>query len=98
VNNAIRATERNDNTRLNILTKIFTLLIALLGTAGAMASAATVEEKRQNIREATQETLNEVYSVQSKARDAVANADRSADFADSGWEFGGQGWLPLQTV
>ncbi|QDR81257.1 YSC84-related protein [Sporomusa termitida] len=67
--------------RFNILTKIFTLLIVLLGMTGAVVSAATVEEKRQAIREATQETLNEVYSVQPKARDAVANAAGYAAFA-----------------
>lgn len=66
--------------RLNTLMKILTLLVVMMVMTIAVVSAATVEEKRQAIRNVTNETLNEVYSVQPKARDAVANAAGYAAF------------------
>ncbi len=67
--------------RLNTIMKTFTILMVLMVTTIAVVSAATVEEKRQAIRNVTNETLNDVYSVQPKARDAVANAAGYAAFA-----------------
>ena len=46
----------------------------------SVVSAATVEEKRQAIRNVTNETLNEVYQAQPKARSVVANAAGYAAF------------------
>ncbi|MBP1763630.1 MAG: hypothetical protein H6Q65_688 [Firmicutes bacterium] len=66
--------------RLNTVIKTFTVLMVLMVMTVAVVSAATVEEKRQAIRNVTNETLNEVYSVQPKARDAVANAAGYAAF------------------
>lgn len=61
--------------------KTFALLTVLMVMTISAVSAATVEEKRQSIRNATTETLNEVYSAQPKARDAVANAAGYAAFS-----------------
>jgi len=66
--------------RLNTVIKTITILIALVVMTVAVVSAATVEEKRQAIRNVTNETLNEVYSVQPNARDAVAKATGYAAF------------------
>lgn len=66
--------------RRNTFIKTITILIVLMVMTIAVASAATVEEKRQAIRNVTNETLNEIYSVQPKARDAVANAAGYAAF------------------
>jgi lipid-binding SYLF domain-containing protein len=61
--------------------KIFTVLMVMMVMSNTVVSAATVEEKRQAIRDTTNETLNEVYSVQPKAQDAVANAAGYAAFS-----------------
>jgi lipid-binding SYLF domain-containing protein len=66
--------------RLNTFLKTFTLWIVLMVMTIAVVSAASVEERRQAIRNITNETLNEVYSVQPKARDAVAEAVGYAAF------------------
>lgn len=66
--------------RLNTFMKTFTVLMVMMVMTVTVVSAATVEEKRQAIRNVTNETLNEVYSVQPKARDAVANAAGYAAF------------------
>ena len=66
--------------RLHMVIKTFTVLIALMVMTVGVASAATVEEKRQAIRNMTNETLHEIYRVQPNARDAVANAAGYAAF------------------
>jgi lipid-binding SYLF domain-containing protein len=66
--------------RMNTFMKTFTLVLALMVMTIAVVSAASVEEKRQAIRNVTNETLNEVYSAQPKSRDAVANAAGYAAF------------------
>jgi len=70
----------DDNMRLNIFIKTFTILSVLMVMSIAMVSAATVEEKRQAIRNLTSETLNEVYAAQPSARDAVENSAGYAAF------------------
>lgn len=65
---------------LSTFMKAFTLLAVLLVMTIPVVSAASVEEKRQAIRNTTNETLNEVYSFQPKAREAVANAAGYAAF------------------
>jgi lipid-binding SYLF domain-containing protein len=66
--------------RLNTGMKAFILLVALMVMTVAVASAASVEEKRQAIRNETRETLDKLYSVQPKARNAVENAAGYAAF------------------
>lgn len=66
--------------RMNTFIRTFTLLTILLVMTIGVVSAASVEEKRQKIREATAETLNEVYNAQPKSRAAVANAAGYAAF------------------
>jgi len=66
--------------RMNTLMKTFTILAVLMVMTIAVVSAATVEERRQGIRNVTNETLNDVYSAQPKARDVVANAAGYAAF------------------
>jgi lipid-binding SYLF domain-containing protein len=68
------------NMRMNTFMKTFTILTVLMVMTIAVVSAATVGERRQEIRNVTNETLNEVYNVQPKARDAVANAAGYAAF------------------
>ena len=65
---------------LNTFMKTNTILMVLMLMTIAVASAATVKERRQAIRNETNETLNKVYSVQPKARDVVANAAGYAAF------------------
>ena len=79
--------------RMNSFIKTFTILTMLMVMTIGVASAATVEEKRQKIRNTTNETLNEIYSAQPKARDAVANAAGYAAFSitDAKWIFFGGG-------
>ena len=60
--------------------KTFTILAVLMVMTIAAASAASVEERRQAIRNVTNETLSEVYAVQPSARNAVANAAGYAAF------------------
>ena len=66
--------------RMNIFMKTFTILMVLMMMTIAVVSAASVEERRQAIRNITSETLSEVYSVQPKAKDAVENAAGYAAF------------------
>jgi len=66
--------------RLNTFMKSFTILMVLMVMTVAVASAASVEEKRQSIRNVANDTLNEVYNVKPSARDAVANAAGYAAF------------------
>lgn len=61
--------------------KSITLVVVWMMMTIAVASAATVEERRQEIRNLTKETLTEIYSVQPKARDAVTNAAGYAAFS-----------------
>ena len=60
--------------------KAFSLLIVLMFMTIAVVSAATVEERRQAIRNINTETLSEVYAAQPKARGAVTNAAGYATF------------------
>lgn len=61
--------------------KAFTVLIVMMIMTITSVSAASVEEKRQAIRNTTNETLEEIYNAQPKAREAVANAAGYAAFS-----------------
>lgn len=67
--------------RLRIFMKAFLVAMIMLSMMAGAVSAATVEEKRQAIRNMTRETLDEIYRVQPKARDVVANAAGYAAFS-----------------
>lgn len=81
IDDAIQANKGDDNMGLNTFKKTFTILIVLMVMTITVVSAATIEESRQSIRNVTNETLHEVYNVQPKARDAVANSAGYAAFS-----------------
>lgn len=60
--------------RLSLFIKTFIILILFMAITISVANETKVEERRQTIRNETNETLNKVYSVQPKAKDAVTNA------------------------
>jgi lipid-binding SYLF domain-containing protein len=70
--------------RLKSLAKVFIIMLTLLAMLIPVASAATVAEQRQHIRNISQTTLLKLYSLQPKARDYVENAAGYAVFGDWG--------------
>jgi len=67
--------------RLKMFMRAFVISLLMMSMMAAVVSAASVEEKRQSIRNTTNETLNEIYNAQPKARDVVANAAGYAAFS-----------------
>lgn len=70
----------NNNKRVFSL---FTILLLLLLTMSTV-NAASVEEKRQHIRDISNKTLLKLYDLQPKARDYVENAAGYAVFGNWG--------------
>lgn len=66
--------------RINTFIKTFTTLTVLMVMTIGVVSAASVEERRQAIRNVRNETLQEIYSAQPKAKNVVANAAGYAAF------------------
>lgn len=68
---------------------------ALACATALQVSAATKEEKREDVREAAQKTLNDLYRVQPKAKSAVDGAAGYAVFSNFGMKLfvagGGKG-------
>ncbi|MDF2633815.1 MAG: hypothetical protein K0R78_689 [Pelosinus sp.] len=61
--------------------KIVTTLMIILGLTISVVSAASVEEKRQSIRNSANETLNKLYAIHPSARQSVDNAAGYAVFS-----------------
>lgn len=83
-----------DGVRPKIFWKTFVVLTALLAMTVSLASAASVEEKREAIRKSTNQTLDKLYSIHPSARNAVENAQGYAVFGISDVKivfFGGGG-------
>lgn len=66
--------------RLGMVMKAFLVSMIMMCIMAGAVSAATVEEKRQAIRNTTRETLDEIYRAQPKARDVVANPQAMPHF------------------
>lgn len=60
--------------------KVFTVLTIMLSLTVSAASAASVQEKREAIRNSTNETLNKLYNIHPSARQAVEGAAGYAAF------------------
>ena len=75
--------------------RLFTLLVAVTLAAPAAAVAATKEEKRKEVRDTAQQTLDRLYKAQPKAKDAVDKAAGYAVFSNFGMKIlvagGGKG-------
>ncbi|HET6263730.1 MAG TPA: hypothetical protein VFD95_02650 [Usitatibacter sp.] len=75
--------------------RLFTLLVAVALAAPAVALAATKEEKRKEVRDTAQQTLDRLYKAQPKAKDAVDKAAGYAVFSNFGMKIlvagGGKG-------
>jgi len=74
--------------------KTFIVLTALLAMTASIVSAASVEERRDSIRNSANQTLDRLYSLHPSARDAVENASGYAVFSISDVKivfFGGGG-------
>lgn len=64
--------------------KIISCLIVLALFAIPVANAASIEEKRQHVRNITNETLNKLYQVNPSARNYVENSEGYAVFGSWG--------------
>lgn len=60
--------------------KVFTTLMIMLSLTVSLASAASVEEKRESIRKSTSQTLDKLYSIHPEAQQAVESAAGYAAF------------------
>lgn len=67
--------------QLNIFEKTFTILMVLLTLTVSVVSAASVEEKRESIRNTANRTLGKLYQIHPTAREAVENAAGYAVFS-----------------
>ncbi|MDR3560596.1 MAG: YSC84-related protein [Negativicutes bacterium] len=80
--------------RLKTYGRILTVWVVLMVMAVSTASAASVEERRDAIRKASQQTLERLYNIHSTARNAIENAAGYAVFSISDVKivfFGGGG-------
>jgi lipid-binding SYLF domain-containing protein len=60
--------------RIKAIAKVFVVMLTILTLSISVVSAATLMEKRQHIRDISQETLSKLYSMQPNARRNVENA------------------------
>ena len=74
--------------RLNKLTRIFTILLMMFMMTVTVASAATLQEKRDSIRRMRTETLQKLYIVHPTAQGALQKAYGYAVFDNSDIQFG----------
>ena len=70
--------------RVNLFTKICAMITVIMIFVAPVVSAASIGEKRQDIRDIAGETLNKLYAVHPLARQAVENAAGYAVFSNYG--------------
>jgi lipid-binding SYLF domain-containing protein len=78
--------------RVNLVVKICTMIAVIMIFVAPVVSAASLGEKRQAVRNMASETLNKLYEVHPRARQAIADSAGYAVFSNYGikiFVFGG---------
>jgi lipid-binding SYLF domain-containing protein len=74
----------DNNMHMNLLYRICTMITVIMIFLAPVVSAASIGEKRQAIRDMSNETLDKLYEVHPKARKAIKNAAGYAVFSNYG--------------